>query len=211
MVRVKNRAEGIGLGAETEEEKVEQISESTFGTKRAGKNVEFSIKRWGECRGSSLGGTFNNMQGYMQFSLDYFYKSLAGCLWICAVKPETTPRLFSAPAPWLVAVRDVGERRTPVIMVRNSNNSVISCRRLAIGCMASNHRKQAAWLLVSRQGVLHWKSHLFATEALCQKRLWWRVATCVTIQIFMNRSSTQWYILVKNKMLRFLYRKVKLD
>lgn len=49
MVRVKNGAEGIGLGAETAEEKVEQIPESTFGTKRRGKIVEFSIKRGGKC------------------------------------------------------------------------------------------------------------------------------------------------------------------
>lgn len=72
-------------------------------------------------------------------------------------------------------------------MVRSSDNSAISCHCLAIGCTVSNHGKQpawAAWLLVSRQGVLHWKSHLFTTEALCQWRLWWHFVIRETIPDF---------------------------
>lgn len=60
------------MGGETEEEKVEQISESTLGTKRKEKMWNLGSKEEVNVEFCPL----NNMQGHTPFSLGYFYKSL---------------------------------------------------------------------------------------------------------------------------------------
>lgn len=79
-----------------EEGKVEQISESTLGTKSEKKMWNLASKGEENVEGAVL-GTFNNMQGYMQFGLDYFCKSRAGeLLNLCSKARKCSVAVFTA-------------------------------------------------------------------------------------------------------------------